>query len=264
MIKIGLSGAGGRMGRRIAAMAIEGEQYDIIAAVEAPGSPCLGKDMGDLAGCGPFGLKVAHSTSEKPDVWIDFSLPDSTVIWLEHCRGLGVPMVIGTTGMTESQQAAVSDAARAIPVVHAPNMSVGVNVLLKLVADAAKILGGDYDIEVAETHHRMKKDAPSGTAIALAKSVCSATGKNYGEVAVFGRGGQHPRRAGEIGMHALRLGDTIGEHTVYFGNMGETVTLGHSAHNRDTFAQGALRAARWLVGRPAGLYTMQDVLFGGK
>jgi len=180
--------------------------------------------------------------------------------WLDVCRATRMAMVVGTTGLTESQQAAVADAAAEVPIVHAANMSVGVNVLLKVVGEVAKALGPDYDIEIAETHHRFKKDAPSGTAIALARGICEATGRDYGEVAVLGRGGQCPRNTGEIGMHAIRLGDTVGEHTVHFGCLGETVTLGHSAHTRDTFARGALRAAQWVVGKPAGLYTMQDVL----
>ncbi len=127
-------------------------------------------------------------------------------------------------------------------------------------AEVARALGGDYDVEIAETHHRFKKDAPSGTALALARAICAATGKDPGEAITHGRGGLCPRRPGEIGMHALRVGDTVGEHTVYFGNLGETITLGHSAHTRDTFARGALRAAAWLVGRPPGMYTMLDVL----
>ena len=157
-------------------------------------------------------------------------------------------MVIGTTGLTDSQRAEVADAAREIAIVHSANLSVGVNVLLKLVAAAAKALGKDYDVEIAETHHRFKDDAPSGTAIALARSICQALGKDYGESVVLGRGGQSPRRSGEIGIHALRVGDTVGEHAVHFGNIGETVTLAHSAHMRDTFASGALRAAAWLIG----------------
>ncbi len=138
--------------------------------------------------------------------------------------------------------------------------AVGVNVLLKVVAEVAKALGADYDIEIAETHHRFKKDAPSGTALALAKSICAATGRDVGDALTYGRGGQCPRKPGEIGMHALRVGDTVGEHTVYFGNLGETISIGHSAHTRDTFVRGALRAAQWVANKPAGLYSMHDVL----
>ncbi len=260
MTKIAITGSAGRMGRRIAALAIESEQFDIVAATEAAGSDALGKDIGDLAGVGKFGLTVTETLDATPDALIDFSSPDATVAWLDVCRTCNVPIIIGTTGLTESQQAAVADAASSIPVVHSANMSVGVNVLLQLVAQAARLLGEDYDIEVSETHHRFKKDAPSGTAIALAKSICKATGKEYGETAVFGRGGLCPRKKGEIGMHALRVGDTVGEHSVHFGNLGETITISHSAHTRDTFVRGALRAAQWIAGKKPGLYTMRDVL----
>jgi 4-hydroxy-tetrahydrodipicolinate reductase len=260
MIKIAITGAAGRMGRRIAALAIESEQFDIVSAVEAGGNEAIGKDLGELAGTGPFGVKVTEQLTARPDALIDFSSPDGTIRWLDACRKNGSAMVIGTTGLTDSHLAAVADAAGTIPIVHSANMSVGVNVLLKVVADVARALGADYDIEVSEVHHRFKKDAPSGTAIALAKSICAALGKDYGETAVLGRGGICPRKAGEIGMHALRLGDTVGEHAVHFGNLGETITIGHSAHTRDTFARGALRAAQWASGRKPGLYSMADVL----
>jgi 4-hydroxy-tetrahydrodipicolinate reductase len=180
--------------------------------------------------------------------------------FLPICRQRKIPIIIGTTGLTASQQAEVADTAREIPIVQAANFSAGINVLLKVVAMVARALGPDYDIDVQETHHRFKKDAPSGTAIALARSICRSLGKDYGDVAVLGRGGICPRQPGEIGMHALRIGDTVGEHTVHFGNLGETVHIGHSAHTRDTFVRGALRAAQWLIGRKPGIYDMRDVL----
>ena len=260
MTKIAIIGAAGRMGRRIAALAIESERFDIVSATEVPGHEAIGRDVGELGGVGAFGLAVGASLDETPDVLIDFSLPEGTMKFLPVCRERKVAMVIGTTGLTASQQAEVADSAGVVPIVQAANFSVGINVLLKVVAMVARSLGPDYDVEVAETHHRFKKDAPSGTAIALARSVCEATGKDYGEAAVLGRGGQCPRKAGEIGMHALRVGDTVGEHTVHFGNLGETVHVGHSAHTRDTFVRGALRAAEWVRGRTPGLYDMQDVL----
>jgi len=260
MTRIALTGAAGRMGKRIAALAIESEQFDIVAAVEMSGHEALGRDIGELVGAGVFGVKVSEDLVETPGVLIDFSSPESTMHWLAECRSRGAAMVIGTTGLTESQRAEIADSASRIAIVHAANMSVGVNVLLKAVAQVAAALGEDYDIEVCETHHRFKFDAPSGTAIALARSICEATGKEYGEVAVLGRGGHCPRKPGEIGMHAMRVGDTVGEHRVYFGNLGETVILGHSAHTRDTFARGALRAAQWVAERDAGLYDVQDVL----
>ncbi len=260
MTRIAINGAAGRMGRRIAALAIESERFDIVAALEAPGHECLGRDVGELAGVGTFGVALTHTLDERPDVLIDFSLPEGTLAVLPACREGGVAMVIGTTGLTASQQAGIADAAGRIAVVQAANFSVGINVLLKVVVDVARALGPDYDIELAETHHRFKKDAPSGTAIALARSICEALGKDYGESAVLGRGGRQPRKPGEIGLHALRLGDTTGEHAVHFGNLGETVTISHSAHTRDTFARGALRAAEWVAGSPAGLYDMRHVL----
>lgn len=260
MIKIAIVGAGGRMGRRIAALAIELEQFDIVSAIEQSNSPAIGADIGELAGAGIFGIKVSEDLLEAPQVLIDFSSPQSTQGWLDKCRAQSIPMVIGTTGLTPSQQAEVADAASVIPIIHSANYSVGVNVLLQVVGQVAKALGSDYDIEISESHHRFKKDAPSGTALALAHAICRSLGKDAGESMVYGRGGQQPRKPGEIGMHALRLGDTVGEHTISFGSLGETVTIGHSAHTRDTFARGALRAAQWLVGRKPGLYTMTDVL----
>ena len=260
MVKIAIAGAAGRMGRRIAALAIEGEQFDIVSALEAPAHADMGKDIGELAGVGTFGVRVSESLQGAPDVLIDFSLPEGTLHWLAVCRDHGIRMVIGTTGLTASQEAEVADTASRIPIVKAGNYSLGINVLRKVVAMVARALGSDYDVEIAETHHRFKKDAPSGTAILLARSICEALGTDYGEAATLGRGGQCPRKIGEIGMHSLRVGDTVGEHVVHFGNLGETVTIGHSAHTRDTFARGALRAARWIVEKPVGLYDVQDVL----
>lgn len=260
MTRIAIIGAGGRMGQRIVTLAVESEQFDIMSAVEMDGHPAMGKDVGEVAGIGVFGVKIEPELSGHPDVVIDFSLPEGTIKHLPICREKGCAMVIGTTGLTESQQADVADAAGEIAIVHAGNYSMGINLLVQLVAQAAKTLGADFDIEIAETHHRFKKDAPSGTAIMLAKSICEATGKDYGETVVLGRGGHQPRNDGEIGMHALRVGDTVGEHCVHFGNLGETVTLSHSAHTRDTFVHGALRATLWVKGKKPGLYDMTDVL----
>ena len=260
MTKIAITGAAGRMGRRIAALAIESERFEIASAMEVPGHPDIGRDVGELAGVGTFGVDVTAELIGEPDVVIDFSLPEGTMTYVPLCGANGVALVTGTTGLTASQQAAVVDTASQIAVVQAANMSVGINVLLKVVAQVARALGADYDIEVSETHHRFKKDAPSGTAVALTGAICEAIGKDPGETVVFGRAGQCPRKPGEIGVHALRVGDTIGEHVVSFGNLGETVTVGHSAHTRDTFVRGALRAAEWIVGKPPGLYSMHDVL----
>lgn len=260
MTKIAISGAAGRMGRRIAALAIQDEKFDIVEALETPGHPDVGRDIGELAGQGTFGVRVTDQPTGGADVLIDFSLPEGTMALLGACRSNGTAMVIGTTGLTASQEAEIADTASTIPIVHSHNMSMGINVLLKVVADIARALGEEYDVEIQETHHRFKADAPSGTAIMLAKGVCDATGRDYGESAVLGRGGKCPRSKGEIGMHAIRLGDTVGEHSVHFGTLGETVTVSHGAHTRDTFALGALRAARWLADNAPGLYDMRDVL----
>ncbi len=260
MIRIAITGSAGRMGQRIAALAIESEAFDIVAAMEARGHEAIGRDVGELAGAGTFGVKVTETLDQPAEVVIDFSQPAGTLGWLDVCRDRKIAMVIGTTGLTASQQASVADGAGQTAIVQAANMSVGINVLLKIVGEVAKALGDDYDVEIAETHHRFKTDAPSGTAIALAKAICAATGREYGEAAVLGRGGKGARKAGEIGLHALRVGDTVGEHAVHFGNLGETLTVAHSAHTRDTFARGALRAAEWVVGKPPGLYSMLDVL----
>ena len=260
MTKIAITGAAGRMGRRIAYLAHDDQRFEVVSAMEMAGHEAMGTDMGLLCGAGTMGLAVSETLQGAPDVIMDFSMPDGTLHWLAQARERGVAMVIGTTGLTESQLAAVADAASQIAIVMAPNMSVGVNLLFKLAGEVAKALGADYDIEITEAHHRFKKDAPSGTALGLAKSICDATGKEMAETLVHGRGGACPRNPGEIGMHALRLGDMVGDHSVHFGNLGETVTLSHSAHTRDTFVRGALRAAEWVAGREAGLYNMLDVL----
>jgi len=259
--KIAVIGAAGRMGRRITALAAENEAFEIVCATEYSGSPDLGMDAGQLAGVGAIGVELTDElVGDKPDVAIDFSLPDGTMKFLGPCREAGIAMVIGTTGLTAEQEAEILAAAETIPIVKAGNYSMGITLLCKLVATAAQALGEDYDIEITETHHRFKKDAPSGTAIMLAKSICQATAKDYDELSVHGRQGDCPRKPDEIGMHAIRLGDTIGEHTISFGSLGETVTLGHSAHTRDTFVRGALHAGQWLGDKAPGMYDMSDVL----
>ena len=260
MLTIAIAGAAGRMGKRVAALAMESGQLDLVAALEHSGHEALGQDAGELAGSGAFGLAVTDTLVCHADVLIDFSLPEGTLEWLNVCRSRGIPMVTGTTGLTESQAAEIADAAGQIAIVKAANMSVGINVLMKVVSELARTLGRDYDVEIAETHHRFKADAPSGTAVMLAKAVCAATARDYGDSVVFGRGGRQARKPDEIGIHSARIGDTVGEHAVAFGNLGETVTISHCAHSRDTFANGALKAAQWVVAKPAGLYSMQAVL----
>jgi 4-hydroxy-tetrahydrodipicolinate reductase len=245
-IGIVIAGAAGRMGRRIVALAAADAELRVAAALEGPACPELGRDAGEVAGVSRLGAAIAAKLPEGAtfDVLIDFSNSAATAGWLDVCAAAGRPMVIGTTGHDEATMARIKQAAGAIAVLKAANMSVGVNVLLRLAREAASLLDASYDVEIVESHHRFKLDAPSGTALALAEAV------------------RRGRAGGKFGMHSLRIGDTVGEHAVQFGTLGETITLAHSAHSRDTFAAGALRAARWIVGRPPGLYDMQDVLFG--
>lgn len=253
-IKLAINGAAGRMGQRIFALAREDERFEVACMIEAGGHPYAGKEVG--------GVKYRDGLTGDADVVIDFSLPKGTESIVAAAMNRNVAMVIGTTGLSGPQQGAIDEAAKHIAIIQAANMSMGVNLLLKLVAEAAAVLGDAYDIEIVESHHRFKKDAPSGTALALARSICQATGKNFETSLKHGRRGEDPRQDGEIGMHAVRMGDVAGVHTVSFGAIGETITLGHNAHTRDTFALGALRAAAWVKGRPAGKYSMTDVLFG--
>ncbi len=258
MVRLAVTGGAGRMGRRIIELAGEDEQLQVVAALEAPGNPMVGKQVAD-------GLTVTDSLKADFDVLIDFSHPDATAGWVEAVELKGKRMVIGTTGLSAAQLERVAAAAKKIPIVRAANMSVGINLLLRVAGEVARVLGPDYDIEVVEGHHRFKKDAPSGTALALAESICQALGKDPDQTLAHGRHGREAlRTGGEIGMHALRLGDTVGEHEVFFGTLGETISLKHSAHTRDTFVNGALRAARWIADKPVGLYSMQDVLFGSE
>ncbi len=261
MIRLAIAGAAGRMGSRIIALAAADEQLKVSSALESAGHPSVGKDAGEAAGLGSIGLAIQDRAEAPFDVLIDFSQPGGTVQWLETCVTRQRPIVIGTTGHSAEQLGQIEAAAKQIPVLKAANMSVGVNLLFKLAGEVASALGDSYDIEIVETHHRFKKDAPSGTAMTLLDSILAATGRDAKKDVVYGRQGETGERpAKQIGMHALRVGDTVGEHEVHFGNLGETVVLKHTAHTRDTFAAGALRAAVWLAEKPAGRYDMHDVL----
>ncbi len=255
------------MGQRIIALAHQDDRFEIAAALEAAGHPALGRDAGELAGVGPLATPIRpHADADEGaefDVLIDFSLPAGTMASVDLCLKVRRPMVIGTTGHADEELARIRAAAETLPVLKAPNMAVGVNVLFRLAGQVAAALGDEYDIEIVESHHRFKADAPSGTAMELLNQVCQATGRDPTSDAAYGRQGQTGQRPPrQIGMHALRVGDTVGEHEVHFGCLGETLVLRHAAHTRDTFTRGALRAAAWVVGRPPGFYTMQDVLFG--
>lgn len=305
-IKLAIAGAAGRMGRRLVALASADAELNVVAALEGPGCADLGRDAGELAGVGAIGVCVAaeglRNASAAPvgaafDVLIDFSTAAATAGWIDWCVETKRPIVIGTTGHDAAAQTRIRAAAQSIAVLKSANMSVGVNVLLRLAREVGALLDDSYDVEVVESHHRFKVDAPSGTALALIEAIQRGrtdAGRAAGDVNAMRaadevnasraanhsepgrpRDGSAPsnpagpaarsgRAPGEIGVHSLRIGDTVGEHSVQFGNLGETITLEHSAHTRDTFAVGALRAAKWIAGRAPGLYGMEDVLFSGE
>ena len=259
--KLVIVGAAGRMGRRIISLSIDAGWFDIIAAVETKGHPDIGKDAGLAASAGPMNVKLDSIYPASADVAIDFSQPAAADKTIDYCLEGDVALVLGTTGLTEKQREKIKTASAKIPVIYGTNMSVGMNVLFSLVGKLALMLGDEYDTEVIEQHHRFKKDAPSGSALVLAENICKATGKKFPDCLIHGRSGKDAlRQKGTIGMHAVRAGDITGIHSVVFSTLGETVTLNHTAHSRDTFAIGALRAARWLVGKKPGLYSMADVL----
>jgi 4-hydroxy-tetrahydrodipicolinate reductase len=260
MIKLAITGACGRMGLRLIALAKQDSEFKLVAAIDKPDTPHLSQDAGELAGIGPIGVPISFDLRPKPDVLVDFSMPDSTRHWLKVCRDRGIPMLIGTTGLKDKDHAAIDVASEKIPVLQAPNTSLGVNVLLKAAAEIAQRLGEDYDIEIVEGHHRFKKDAPSGTAAAIADAILKATGKSKKSLAYGRHGAEEQRQRGQIGIHSLRLGDEVGRHTVYFAALGERIEIGHVATTRDTFALGALRAAKWLTKQKAGRYSMGDML----
>ncbi len=259
--KVVVVGAGGRMGRRIVSLAAESKRFEIVGAIDRTDHPDLGKDAGTLAGTERLNLPLSATWPTGAQVAVDFSLPEAAEETILHCAASGVSLVLGTTGLTPTQHETLKTAARRIPIVYSTNMSVGMNALFVLVGKAAAMLGDDYDIEIVEEHHRFKKDAPSGSAMTLAQNICKATGRPYPDSLTHGRNGKEAlRKKGEIGIHAVRAGDITGVHSVIYGTLGETITLNHTAHNRDTFVRGALRAAEWLLGKPPALYSMADVL----
>jgi len=264
MIKIAVCGAAGRMGGRIIVAVHEAEGVVLSAALERPGHPMLGQDAGLIAGCGMLDVKITDNLNEAVkgcDVLIDFTTPKVSLKNLEVCALFRRSIVIGSTGFTAEERALANELAKEIPAVLAPNMSVGVNVCFKVLADIATILGDDFDVEIVEAHHRLKKDAPSGTAVRMGEVVAEALGRDYREVANCHREGiTGERTRKEIGMQTIRGGDIVGDHTVYFIGMGERIELTHRAHTRDMFSRGSVRAAKWVVEQKPGLYDMQDVL----
>ena len=272
--KLVVVGAAGRMGRRIIVLAVESGGFDIVGAVEKEGHPDIGKDAGILAGAGPIDVKLADEFPKAGDpqprlatgvagacVAVDFSQPEAADRTIDYCIKNDVALVSGTTGLSEQQRGKFKAASEKIPIIYGTNMSVGMNVLFNLVGKVATMLGDEYDIEIIEQHHRFKKDAPSGSALTLAENICKATNRDFPESLTHGRSGKDAlRQKGTIGVHAVRAGDITGVHSVIFGTLGETVTVNHTANSRDTFVRGALRAAKWLVGKEPALYSMADVL----
>ncbi len=262
-LKLIIHGAAGRMGREVVNAAASSPDFQIVGAVTRPGSPSLGLDAGVIAGVGPLGVPITddlEAALKAGDVALDFSNPTAAVELATRAAAVGLPHVIGTTGLSPEQLGAIREGAARSPVLIAANLSPGINLLARILPEVARALGDEYDVELIEAHHRHKKDAPSGTAILLGDAVASALGRSLTEVERHGRHGISPRQPGEIGVHAIRGGGIAGEHTVLFIGEGEQVELSHQAFSRRTFALGALRAARFIAQQPPGLYTMQDVL----
>ncbi|GAB1388396.1 MAG: 4-hydroxy-tetrahydrodipicolinate reductase [Rubrivivax sp.] len=262
-IRVAIAGATGRMGRMLIEAVLASDDCTLTGALDVPGSAALGEDAGAALGR-VTGVALTADLARGlagADVLIDFTRPAGTMAHLAACRAQGVAMVIGTTGLDPAQEAALAEAAAVLPIVRAPNMSVGVNVMLRLLAQAARALGAGYDIEVIEAHHRHKVDAPSGTALAMGQVLAQARGRRLEDCAVYARQGHTGERAeGSIGFATIRGGDIVGDHTVLFAGTGERLEITHRSNSRANYAAGSLRAVRFLQGRAPGLYGMDDVL----
>ena len=263
-IRVAIAGAGGRMGRQLIQAATQLTGVKLGAALEREGSTLLGADAGELAGIGATGVKVQSNldaVKDDFDVFIDFTRPEGTLHHLAFCREHGKGMVIGTTGFDDAGKQVIREAAESIAIVFAANFSVGVNVMLKLLEKAAKVMGDYTDIEIIEAHHRHKVDAPSGTALAMGEAIAHALDKDLKECAVYSREGYTGERVpGTIGFATVRAGDIVGEHTAMFADIGERIEITHKASSRMTFANGAIRSALWLKEKRNGLFDMRDVL----
>jgi 4-hydroxy-tetrahydrodipicolinate reductase len=260
-VTIGINGAAGRMGQRLVALAREDRDLTLGAALETARHPQLGRDAGEIAGVGAAGVAVCADlpVGQRLDAVIDFSQPEGTMTVLPLCVQRRIPLVVATTGHTPEQRREIEAAAHEIALLMAPNMSLAVNVLMNLARQTAEALKGKgFDVEILERHHRFKKDSPSGTALHFARLIQEAMGQKHLRHGREGLVGERP--ADEIGVHAIRVGDNVGEHTIIFSTLGETLELTHRAHTRDCYARGALQAAKFLAGKPAGRYTMNDVL----
>ena len=264
MIHVAIAGAAGRMGRQLLDACSRVESIRCSVASEHPDSPFIGADAGEIAGIGRLGIPITADLAplvDRFDLLIDFTKPAVTIAHLALCRSASKAMVIGTTGLSTEQKAEIAAGAARIPIVFAPNMSVGVNLCLKLLELAARTLGDSVDIEILEAHHRHKVDAPSGTALAMGQTIAGALGRDLAQCAVYGREGVTGERdRNTIGFATIRAGDIVGDHTVLFADDGERIEITHRASSRMTFAKGAARAAAWLANRPPGLYDMRDVL----
>ncbi len=264
MVRIAVAGAAGRMGRNLIKAVHLSEHAQLGAASERPESSLIGCDAGELAGVGKLDVAIVDDLTKVVDdfdVLIDFTAPVATLANIALCQAHQKQIVIGTTGFSEEEKSIIDRAAEGVPMIMAPNYSVGVNVVFKLLEQAAKVMGDYCDVEIVEAHHRHKVDAPSGTAIGMGEAIASAMGNNLNDVAVYAREGITGERSrDEIGFATIRAGDIVGEHTAMFADIGERVEITHKASDRMTFANGAVRAAAWLAAKPAGFYTMQDVL----
>lgn len=264
MTRIAVVGASGRMGAVLCKAAVQDEHTSLTVAVCRAGNASIGKDAGDLAGVGALDIKIIDnlsSATDQFDVLIDFTRPDVSMAYIALCRQAGKKIVIGTTGYTAAQKASINEAAKDIAIVLAPNMSVGVNLALKLLEMTAKVMGSYTDIEVIEAHHRHKVDAPSGTALRMGEVIANVLGRDLKDCAIYGREGNTGERESKtIGFSTIRAGDIVGDHTVMFADEGERIEITHKATSRMTFAKGAIRAAVWLQDKKNGLYDMQDVL----
>lgn len=265
MIKIGICGAGGRMGSLIARLILESENYELCGAIESKNHKNLGDDLQSILNTSEkTGVTLTSNSGEvvkNVQVIIDFSNPSATIELLSAVKKNPVALVIGTTGFNEEGKKQIKDVSRLTPVVFSPNMSVGINLLFKLVEKATEVLGENFETEIIEIHHNKKKDAPSGTALRFAEIIASKRGKELDDTVVYGRHGiVGPRKKDEMGILSVRIADVVGEHTVIFGASGERIELVHKCTSRESFARGALRAAEYIANRGPGLYTMEDVL----
>jgi 4-hydroxy-tetrahydrodipicolinate reductase len=256
VIRLAVAGAAGRMGRNVLELAAEDDRFEIAAALTRADDPQCRTALA-------MGRSAIHFTDRLAadcDVLIDFTV-GGTLAWLDVCSSKGIAMVIGATGHKEAEGQRIREAAKRIPIVLSGNFSTGIAVIQDCLAALAKKLGDEYDVEIVETHHRRKVDAPSGTALLLADSILTATGKTRAETLIFGRqGNTGPRHKGQIGVHAVRMGDVVGQHEIHFSGLGETLTIRHAAHSREVFSAGALRAAAWVYRQKPGLFGMKDVL----